>query len=155
MHIAKIFLTAGSRIIGFKVFVFFSPFLFFIGGFCRGVRMPSFKISRYSSVSTLFVQYISDYLMCCSRGIFDIFRIHVVYTRAFTIPQFLGCHTDLFFCEKLFHAPRRIFFDGTLIILLKNLSKEINDFIGLLLFCVDHVAISIVNNQSIFCFLFL
>ena len=80
--------------------------------------MPYFKISRQSSVSTLFLINISDYLVCCSWGIFDIFSMHVAYTRAFTISQFLGCHTDLFFCEGLFHAARRIFFGRTLIIFL-------------------------------------
>ena len=152
MHIAKIFLTVGSRIFGYKLFVFFSPFLFFFGGFCKGVRMPSFKILD----SHLFQHFFSIYQRlsgCCSWGISNIFSIHIVYTRAFTISQFLGCHTDLFFCEGPFHVARRTFFGGTLIIFLKYLSKEIGEFIGLLLFCIDHVTISIVSNQSFLWFL--
>ena len=72
--------------------------------------MPSFKTSRWSFVSTLFLIISAIFWWVVPLGIFDIFCIHVAYTRTFTISQFLGCYTSLFFCEKLFYAARRIFF---------------------------------------------
>ena len=106
-----------------------------------------------SHVLTFFLN-ISAIIWCVrGRSIFDIFYSHFVFTRTFTIFQFLGYYINLFFCKGFYQAARRTFFVGTLIIYLKYFSKDIGDFIRLRFFCVQHVTISIIYNQFLFCFL--
>ena len=78
MHIAKIFLTAGRRMTGFKLFVFFSPSCFSLEVF---VKVQECLLSRFLDIHLFqhFLFNISAIIWCVVLGAYLIYSEYMLF----------------------------------------------------------------------------